>query len=248
MMRREFPESVEHVCMAFVDGLTRILGEKLYGVYMYGATVFADGGAVQDIDCHVILRERLTDSEREASVDLHGELAERFPPLGGELDAYFILFEEATGESPPVHQLNPENVDRSWALHCAHVRAGYYVCLLGPEPTEIFPAPSWSSISAALDGELQYVREHLRYPAYCILNLCRIMYSYAEKDPAVSKHFSGCWASGRFPEWGPLIQAAIRHYGKEGSPEDDRLMGERLDGFLRFAMDRIDDARGAATA
>jgi hypothetical protein len=247
-MRRELPLSIKLVCSAFVDGLYQILGEKLYGVYLYGATVFADGSVIQDIDLHVILRDRLTQRERGASVQLHAELAERFPPRGGDLDAYYILLEDAKGSTPPQHQINAKIWDDSWALHCAHVRAGYYLRLWGPEPTEIFPAPSWSAIAAALEDELLYVKENLHYRAYCILNLCRIMYSYAERDPAVSKRFSGGWVAERFPEWAPLIGVAIRFYAKENSPQDDKLMGEQLDGFVEFALDRISEFRGSATS
>jgi hypothetical protein len=242
-MKRQLPEPVEDVCSAFTDGLKRILGSKLYGVYMYGAAVFPDTGPVQDIDCHVILQDRLTDGERSALLSLDKDLARRFPTLGSELDAYFILLEDAKGASPPQHQLDPTVYDDSWALHCAHIRAGYYVCLCGPEPVEMFPEPSRSDIEAALDHELKYVEENLHHLAYCILNLCRIMYSHAEKNPVVSKQFSGLWASERFPEWESLISGAMRFYRKEGSREDNRLMSERMSAFLVFARERIKEAR-----
>jgi hypothetical protein len=203
---------------------------------------------VQDIDCHVILRAGLTEGERVAAVELHDDLAARYPPMGGELDAYFILLDAARGTPPPQHQLNLEVFDNSWALHCAHVRAGIYLALWGPEPTEIFPAPSWSDVSAALEVELNYVKEHLQYPAYCILNLCRILFSYAESDPAISKHSSGLWASERFPEWEPIIAAAIKFYSRESSSEDESLMSHRLDDFLVFAVERINAYRPAAPA
>jgi hypothetical protein len=243
-MERQLPEPVKDVCSAFVEGLESILGPKLYGAYTYGAAVFPDAGPVQDIDYHVILRDRLTDGEREALKGLHKELARRFPALGSELDAYFILLGEAKGASPPQHQLDTTVYDDSWALHCAHIRAGYYICLCGPEPVEIFPEPSWPDIAAALDHELKYIEENLHHQAYCTLNLCRIMYSHTEKNPVVSKHFSGVWASGRFPEWKPLIDAAMRFYKKESRPEDRELMSERLSEFLAFARERIHEARG----
>ena len=217
-----------------MDKLSGILGAKLHGAYLYGATVFPEGGPVHDIDCHVVLREPPTAGEREAVRKLHGDLAARFPGLG-DIDAYIVLLEEARGTSPPRHLLRSDVVDDSWALHCAHVRAGCYVRLCGPEPTEIFPVPSWEGVSAALDGELRYVEEHLCYPAYCVLNLCRIVYSHAERNPAVSKQFSGRWASERFPEWEPLIGAAVRWYRKVASAEDDRLLEEQVGRFLTFS-------------
>lgn len=244
-MNKRYPNDVVSVAQAFADGVADILGSKLYGIYMYGASVFDDAGPIQDIDCHVILTERLAGTERDALRELFGKLAESYPPLGGEVDAYFILLDDAKGTTPPQNQL--KNVfDDSWALHCAHVRAGRYETLLGPEPTEVFPAPTWRDIVTALDHELSYVKEHLCYPAYCILNLCRIALSYSERDPVKSKWGSGLWATERFPEWEPLIQAALRSYAKEDcdvQPKDHRLLKEQMGDFLACAEEYIGGVR-----
>ena len=59
-MKREL---FDDVTQTFVGEVASILGAKLYGIYMYGATVFPDAGPIQDIDCHVVLGERLSGSE-----------------------------------------------------------------------------------------------------------------------------------------------------------------------------------------
>ncbi|MBN1262695.1 MAG: DUF4111 domain-containing protein [Anaerolineae bacterium] len=240
---RPLPAPVAGVARAFVSGLEGILGHNLYGVYMYGAALFPNTGPVQDIDCHVIVRDPLTGDERDAIARLYADLGRRFPVLGRDLDAYFILLEEAQGFTPPTHQLNPVIVDSSWALHCAHVRAGCYLRLYGPEPAHIFPQPSWRDIAVALDHELQYVAENLQYPAYCILNLCRILYSYTEKAPVVSKQFCGRWARRQFPQWEPPIRAASRHYDQEATGDDSATMNQHLNAFLDFAIERINELK-----
>lgn len=245
-LRRTLPSDVQQVVEAFVAKTAAILGEKLYGIYMYGASVFDDGGPVQDIDCTVILNGALSDGERENILDLHKQLAERYPALGGEVDAYFILLDAASQLGRPQHQLDLTMYDDSWALHCAHVRAGRYETLVGPEPTEIFPAPSWDEITIALEHALSYVKEHLCYPAYCILNLCRIALSYSERDPVKSKWESGLWAIERFPEWEPLIQVALRSFAKKNSEirdEDRKLLKEQLGDFLVCAEKYIGEVR-----
>jgi hypothetical protein len=189
----------------------------------------------------------LTDSERERIFALHAELAKRFPPLGGEVDAYYILFVDAQGMAPPGNQLRTDIRDESWALHCAHVRAGYYVTLCGPDPAAIFPLPSWHGISAALDHEIRFIERNLRYPAYCVLNLCRIIYSFLQRQVVVSKRFSGEWARRQFPEWGPLIEAALRSYQGAATEEDDRLLNAEVQQFLEFAARRIHEIRNQAT-
>ena len=234
MKYAELPSPVRDVCQAFVTELSEILGTSLHGIYMYGAAVFPDSGTIQDIDCHVILEGPLCDKTRNASLQLQSDLAARFPPLGEELDAYFILYSDAERKSPPTHQLRPEIRDESWALHCAHIRAGRYISLCGPEPTSIFPAPSWEEVSVALEHELRFIKDNLQYPDYCVLNLCRIMYSFQERDVAVSKFFSGEWAGARFPQWAPLIRAAVDSYSGKGTPVDERLLKNDVTSFLEF--------------
>ena len=114
--------------------------------------------------------------------------------------------------------------------------------LLGPDPVEIFPDPTWEAIDTALQHELQYVIDHIQYPAYCILNLCRILYSYTEMNPVVSKQFSGDWGSEKFPQWKKLIGAAKRLYLKSQNPEDDVYMSENIEDFLGFMIKQIGDS------
>lgn len=242
------PPAIRTICDALVAGLASTLNEKLYGIYLYGATVFEDGGPAQDIDLHIILTGPLSESEREAILDLHGRLAMTFPPLGAELDAYYILLEAARAPEPPQHQLRSDIYDNAWALHCAHVRAGYYTVLYGPKPDDIFPEPAWTAAEQALDHELDFVRANLRFPAYCVLNLCRILYSFQTREVAVSKRFSGRWAGTRFPAWRPLIAAALRRYDGTSTAADDALMDNDLGRFLDFAEEQIKAARSPLTS
>jgi hypothetical protein len=237
------PPDVKIVCDALVDGLRDILGKKLYGIYLYGAAVFPDSGPVTDIDCHVILRKALNDRNRDDISLLYSKLAEDYPPLGGELDAWYILLSDAREKSPPLNQLKPGMCDESWALHSAHIRAGRYITLFGPEPDDIFPVPSWEEITAALDHEIEYIKNNLNYPAYCVLNLCRIMYSFKERDVVVSKRFSGIRAIDRFPEWTSLIQSALRTYEGTNTPADESRLQADMERFLEFALEYIDKCR-----
>ncbi len=230
----ELPSPVRDVCQAFVTELAEILGANLHGIYMYGATVFPDSGTIQDIDCHVILEGPLCDQTRDAIFQLQSDLSERFSPLGEELDAYFILYKDAKKTCPPTHQLRPEIRDESWALHCAHIRAGRYISLYGPAPERIFPAPSWDEIRVALERELRFIKENLRYPDYCVLNLCRIMYSVQERDVVVSKFFSGEWTRDRFPGWTPLIEAAVASYQGRGTSDEAELLKREVESFVEF--------------
>ena len=245
MEYKNLPSNVQEIYHALVNGLKDILSGKLYGIYMYGAAVFTDSGPVMDIDCHVILRESLNDGNREDISRLYNMLAEEYPPLGGELDIWYILLSDARKKNPPLNQLKPGMHDESWALHCAHIRAGRYITLYGPEPDELFPVPSWEEITASLNHEIEYIKNNLKYPAYCVLNLCRIIYSFNERDVVVSKRFSGIWAIDRFPEWTSLIQTALRTYEGTNTPADESQLQADMESFLEFALEYIEKRRGA---
>lgn len=246
MEYRGLPSNVQEICNGLVGGLKEILGGKLYGIYMYGAAVFPDSGPVTDIDCHVILNEPLDDQDREAVFRLYVRLKKDYPPLGQELDIWYILFEDAQKAELPSNQLKTNMSDEWWALHRAHVRAGRYITLYGPEPDDIFPIPSWEETTAALDHEIEYIKNNLKYPAYCILNLCRIMYSVQERNVVVSKRFSGLWAGDTFPEWLFVIQAALRAYEGNDTLADERLLQDNVESYLEFALKYIDECRKAS--
>ncbi|NLG27143.1 MAG: DUF4111 domain-containing protein [Chloroflexi bacterium] len=231
---------VTAIARAFAAGLTRILGAKLYGVYLYGAAAFPDVFPTGDIDYHVILRAPLSAPERVELEALHRALAAQYPPLGGELDGYYVLLSDAQGTQPPRSEMWAHAVDESWALHRAHIRAGRCIVLYGPDPSTIYPPATWPEIERALRSEWAFVVRNLeQYPAYCILNLCRLIYSYQTRDVVVSKAFAARWAEAALPEWRGLVAAACRFYAGEATLEDERLMRAELPGLLAEARDTI---------
>lgn len=237
-------EDILGLYQALREGLKAALGDKLYGIYIYGAAAFPESDFTGDIDFHVILTEALTDAERRAIDELEGALARDFPPLGAALDGYYILLAEARRTSPPVHQLRPDVTDESWALHREHIRAGRCVIVHGPEPKQVYPPATWAELESALWGELRYVEAHLdEYPGYCILNLCRLVYSFQNRDVVVSKAAAAGWAQGAFPQWREHVAAAKRSYAGQATPEDRQWMKSEVRGFLRFARERIAESQ-----
>jgi len=238
------PEGIQDLCGALLDGLNTVLRENLYGVYLYGALAFPEGGATGDIDFHVILNNPLDEREKLALNELHAILARDYPPLGVGLDGYYLLLEEARQTMPPRHQLVDDVVDNSWALHRAHIRAGRCIVLQGPDPRQVYPEASWPELESSLEGELEYVEEHLEeYPAYCVLNLCRLIYSFETKDVVVSKMWSAMWAYETFSEWRPHIDAAKRAYEGSATAEEKELIKLDVGDFFDFSHTRIERSR-----
>ena len=234
---------IRDLCQALSRGLNATLGDKLYGVYVFGAAAFPESGPTGDIDFHVILRETLTDQEHFEINQLHSALARDFPPLGAELDGYYILLQAARHTSPPVHQLRPDITDVSWALHREHIRAGRCIVLHGPDPKQVYPPATWPELESALRGELQYVQEHLDdYPDYGILNLCRLMYSFKTRDVVISKTAAAAWAHNAFPQWRRPIELAQKSYARRGTPEEREFMLLEVRKLFRFACEHIESS------
>jgi len=227
---------------AFTDGLKEILGSKLYGAYVYGAAAFNDSLPTGDIDFHVILNEPLTSVEKLQLEALHEDLGQRFPPLGGELDGYYILIEEARKRTPPQSQMWRCATDNAWALHRAHIRAGRYITLYGEDPKEIYLPATWEELEQALHIELQFIHEHLhQYPDYCILNLCRIMYSFETRDVVISKASASEWAFEVLPEWKWLVELGRKSYVGHATSEDREMMLDEVGNLYEYAVSRIQE-------
>jgi hypothetical protein len=247
--RWDMKSEVRDLCQAFADGLRDSLREKLHAVYVYGAVTFPETDYTGDVDFHVIVTEPPTEAERAAIVELHDRLAREFPPLGAELDGHYILLADARGPARPRHLVFPDLVDDSWALHRAHILAGRCIVLLGPDPKTIYVPPTRPEIDDALGGELDYVRAHLaQYPAYCVLNLCRLMYSYETGDVVTSKTAAAGWGSARFPAWRTLVDAALRSYAHEDTAEDRHALSTGVGTFYEFACQSIERQHARWTA
>jgi hypothetical protein len=236
-------EQVSAITGAFRDGLQGILGKKLHGLYIYGAAAFPDGGPTLDIDFHVILNDPLTEKERSDLRALHESLAQQFPPLGAELDGYYILLRDARRRILPRSQLWSGATDDSWALHREHIRAGRCLVVYGPDPRGIYPPATWSELEHALIGELLYVQKHMQgHPAYCVLNLCRLIYSFETRNVAVSKATTADWARQAFPEWQGLIGLARKSYAQPVTTEERQQMLAGVGRLFQFALARIREA------
>jgi len=86
-----------------------------------------------------------------------------------------------------------------------------------------------------------------RYPDYCVLNLCRLIYSFETRDVVTSKAAAAAWARGKFPEWERPIALALRSYLKLAAPEEREILKADLATFYRFACGRLAAARDPAS-
>jgi hypothetical protein len=237
----ELPNDVRALAEAFASELTEVLGGSFAGFFLYGSACFPPS-AVIDFDGHVLLSHPMSDDDRQAVEAMHARL--RPMPLGDEMDVWYVTTADAAKPEIPVHQRNTQLSDGAWALHRAHVHAGRYVCVAGVDPRDLVPEPTWSELDNALQNELAWLSKHFDdAPAYCVLNLCRILCSYESRDAVVSKLQAGSWAIAALDvDHHPRIRAAIAAYesGTSGA-DDDALAGVR--GFFEEMSARVEKAR-----
>lgn len=221
---------------AFLAGLRSCLGEKLLGVYLYGSLTFPDSaGFRQDLDYHVIVHGALNAGGREALAAMHRMLEGEFP--GRETDGYYIAVGDMRDAVAPRTQMWPlwrlPN-DVSWALHCAHIRAGQCIVLHGPDPSSLYPLPAWPALEAALYAEIRYVVEALdESPAFCVLNACRLLCSFSTRQVVISKAAAAEWALTHLPSHRHApIKAAVRTYRLVATEEDARFLQEQAKEFV----------------
>ncbi len=238
----ELPREIQAICDSLLEGLKVALNDNLFGAYLYGAMVFPETRYIQDIDFHVILNRNLTHDEKERVKTLHQELTVKFPQFkDDDLDGYYILLSDAQQIPTPWHQIYPDIPDESWPLHIAHMRTGYCVVLSGPEPKSLLPEPMWEDLALGLDASLRCTLKYLdTHPDYCVLNFCRILYSFSTKNVVVSKRRAAEWVQEQFPEWSQLIAAALRVYEREEHEEDRQVLVSRIKEFNQFIVSGIE--------
>jgi len=237
-------KEIDIIIREFKKGLQLALGDKLHAAYVYGAAAFHDSLPTGDIDFHVILKDHLTEAEKKELEDLHKELAKKYPPLGGEFDGYYILLEDAKKKSPPRSEMWQNATDNAWALHRAHIRAGRYITLHGGDPIEIYLPSTWSELEAALLEEIHFVEKNLdAYPAYCILNLCRLLYSFETRNVVISKAKASEWSFDAIPEWKRLVDLARKSYEGKATSQDRESMLKEVKNFYRYVTSHIDEIR-----
>jgi hypothetical protein len=214
----------------FVADATATFGDNVASIFSYGAACFPPS-PVTDFDAHVLLHRPMTDEDRTTL----RELWRRFE--GEDHDVWWITLEDSKRPVPPVHQGNTSMSDTAWALHRAHVHAGRYVTLFGFDPREIVPVPTWEELD---DGLQSALADALRssYGEYSVLNLCRILCSYANHDVVFSKLQGAMFALAALPdEWHEIVRAALDGYRRGDFKKIDPTA------FRREMTARIETAR-----
>lgn len=224
------------------------------GIYFVGSIAFP--GFVPDrvdLDFQAVVGHELPAEEIEALRDMHRLLVGEYR-YAEHLDGFYVPLPKVREPTPPEElvgvggeELWTSVKDGAWALHREHIHQGAVLVLAGPDPRTLFLPATWPEIVRALDEERRFIEAHLHhYPFYCVLNLCRLVYTWETKDVAVSKVAAAEWSLETLPPWWhALIRSALRTYRVEDEEADLKRLREGVRPFFRHASRRIATARNA---
>jgi Aminoglycoside adenylyltransferase, C-terminal domain len=241
----ELPIAASQAWSRLRDETRRALGDDLTALWGYGGTIFSDRSRrLGDLDTFAVV-ERVPDERTKRRLEqAETEIAREH---GINWDIWYVLAADAGRSEPPRHALDPERRHTSWAIDCAHWRAGRYLSLSGRVPEGLVPAPTRPAIEAALSRELEHVERHVQEgdddpfeATYAICNGSRILYAIETGDVAISKRAGGMWALEHLPErWHEAIRAAGRAYDGEARARDEEVLGETMAPFVAMVRQHL---------
>ncbi len=239
------PEEVKPLLKDFSESLQKILGENLYGIYIYGSLVFPEKMGLNDVDSHVFIKKALNENEKEKIRELHKSLEKKYPFIGDDLDCWYVLLQDVLDNVSLKHQVIEKDLySDDWPLIKAHIFAGKYIPLYGPKLEKIISKPTWEEIDKGLQYSIDWIikEEDIfnKYPCYGIINLFRIIYSYKYKDPVLSKAQAVEWGIKNFPEWEKHLELSRKCYLRTITKEEKAfLISEVKELFFNFGLEYI---------
>ena len=240
----------------WVDGVKRLLGGKLVGLYLSGSLAYGDFvPGRSDIDLQAVVQSPLTGDELRSAEQLHKDIERRTPEWASRIECSYVPLEL-------MHELTPPATPRPWwgfGTFYAEAPAGnewiinhyllskHGITLVGPDFNDLIPPIEIDDVRRASARDLfqEWVPKiddaewlsNSHYQSYLVLNLCRILHTVIRGEPS-SKKVAGNWAKATYPQWKSLIEEAEKWaYGDEMKRQADAVA------FLRFAVERVNETK-----
>ncbi|MGX7672692.1 aminoglycoside adenylyltransferase domain-containing protein [Plantactinospora sp. DSM 117369] len=259
-MTSTLPSDVSAYLARVLDRLRTVLGDALLGVYPTGSLAL-DGYSPgrSDIDLIAVVERAgpavLETLAAELSHDvlpcpatgLEFVLYERSAVAGAGSGAGFALNLNTGRELPPKVGFGAsEDEAVFWYPIDRSISSQQGLALLGPPPaTLLAPVPFDALLPVLVESVEARLHADLDLGDNAVLNGCRSL-RYASHRRWYAKRPAAQWAAGAAPEFGPLIQAALRGYAR-GRTAGDTLDEAQVHAFLTFVLDRLGQHRPVAS-
>lgn len=235
-----------------VDGIKRILGENLVGLYLTGSLAYGDFMPERsDIDLQAVVRNSLTEKELKAVEELHRNIDKNCPAWANRTECSYVPLELMADLVPPktprpwwgFNTLYPEApAGNEWIIN-HYFLAKFGIALEGPDFNTLVPPIDIRDVQKASARDLfkewepksadPELLSNSHYQSYFVLNLCRILHTVIGGEPG-SKKIAAQWVKMNYPEWKELIEEAERwRYGDEMKKNGEAIA------FLRCVIARV---------
>jgi len=261
-------ENIEHIKRAtpyrdindvlyfLADGIQRIFGDDLIGLYLTGSLSYGDFvEGRSDIDLAVVLKISVAADVVEAIKKLHLDAGRVSDKWSKRLECSYISLDVLSSILPPKEprpyvgegKFYPAApYGNEWLINKFFL-CKYGIALIGPEFKTLVEPINIKDVQQACVRDLYrewepkitdaaYL-ENSHYQSYVVLNLCRILYAVMYGD-AVSKTVAVLWTKKEYPQWKTLIEtAASWRYGKEMKQQKEVIE------FIKFAIAKIKEQK-----
>jgi hypothetical protein len=248
--------AINTVLTEWADGLKRLLGKKIVGLYLSGSLSYGDFVPDRsDIDLQAVVRNPLTEDELQSVEQLHRQIEGRCPQWAGRIECSYVPLELMRELTPP---LTPRPwwgfgtlyaeapAGNEWIIN-HYLLSRHGIALAGLDFNELIPPIEIQDVRQAsardlfqewvpkIDGGAWLSNSH--YQSYLVLNLCRMLNTVIHGEPG-SKKVAGEWAKATYPQWKNLIEEAERwRYGDEMNRKAEAVA------FLRFAVEQVNETK-----
>jgi Aminoglycoside adenylyltransferase, C-terminal domain len=247
-------EDVNEMLDFFTEGIARIFGQGLSGIYLTGSLSYdAFNYNSSDIDVTVIIQHSVVPRELDAIRALHVALVQRFNKWARRFECSYTPVGNLPNILPPGNRpwywgaddilYGEATYGNEWIIN-NYLLYKHAVPLVGPDFKQLMPPVSIDEVQKACIRDLftewepkksdrQWFKDS-HYESYFILNLCRILYTVMCKD-AGSKKAAASWVKSTCVEpWPALVSAAERwEHGRDLHLQDKALV------FLDFVIENV---------
>src|SRR5262249_28793836 len=235
-----------------IEALPTLLGENLFGIYLYGSlTQGAFNPERSDVDCVVVTQRELADAQFSQLVAWLNRAAVEDPWVA-RLQISFLIRDEILTTTPTGNclyqfgRLSRVGSDGNPIIWMNVLESG--VVLLGPPANSFVPPITSETLFSALAREVRYLRQEIvekpdsewrdvpKYRVYAVLTLCRILYSHTH-GTVVSKPKAAEWALSGLPDrWHAVIAEAL---AADAGGSADSLDLNTVARFIEFTGARV---------
>ncbi len=247
-------QDINDVLYFLAQGIERILGANLVGLYLTGSLSYGDcEEGRSDIDLAVILQEQGSPEDTALERQLHLDVERHYEKWARRIECSYIPLNMLQDILPPKSPrpyagggtFYPEApYGNEWLINQYFLHKDS-IALMGPDFKTLIKPVHIADVQEACIRDLHeewepkitdpaYLQDS-HQQSYVVLNLCRILHTVMCND-AVSKRVAASWVEREYPQWRDLIEAAENwHYGVKMDRE-----GEVIE-FIRFAITRVQE-------